>query len=55
MYINNQEKKGEPMETSIKVNQTSKSKLTLTIIVTSILRTLWAIGTSAVAAGVLQI
>lgn len=55
MYINNQKKKGELMETSKKVNQTPKSKLTLTDTVTSILKTLWAIGTSVVATGVLQI
>ncbi len=55
MYINNQKKKGEPMETSKKVNQTPKNKQTLTNFVTSILKTLWAIGTSVVAAGVLQI
>lgn len=55
MYISNQKKKGELMETSKKVNQTPKNKQTLTNFVTSILKTLWAIGTSVVAAGVLQI
>jgi hypothetical protein len=54
MYINNQLKIEKPMETSKKVNQTPKSTSKLTNIVTSILKTLWAIGTSAVAAGVLQ-
>ena len=55
MYISNQKKKGELMETSKKVNQTPKNKQTLTNFVTSILKTLWAIGTSVVAAGDLQI
>jgi len=55
MYINIQKKKGKPMETSKKVNQTPKSKRTLINTVTSILKTLWAVGTSVVAAGVLQI
>lgn len=54
MYINNQLKIEKPMETSKKVNQTPKSKRTLTDTVTSILKTLWAVGTSVVAAGVLQ-
>lgn len=54
MYINNQLKKEKPMETSKKVNQTPKNKQTLTTVVTSILKTLWAVGTSVVATGVLQ-
>lgn len=54
MYINNQLKIEKPMETSKKVNQTPKSKRTLTDTVTSILKTLWAVGTSVVATGVLQ-
>jgi hypothetical protein len=54
MYINNQKKKGEPMETSKKVNQTPKNTKKITEYVISILKTLWAIGTSAVAAGVLK-
>ena len=54
MYINNQLKKEKPMETRKKVNQKPKSNLTLTIIVTSILKTLWAIGTSVAATGVLS-
>lgn len=41
------------METRKKVNQKPKSNVTFTIIVTSILKTLWAIGTSVAAAGVL--
>jgi hypothetical protein len=53
MYINNQLKKEKPMETRKKVNQKPKSTLKVTIIVTSILETLWAIGTSVVASGVL--
>jgi hypothetical protein len=55
MYINNQLKKEKPMETRKKVTRKPKSTSKLTIIVTSILKTLWAIGTSVVAAGVLQI
>lgn len=54
MYINNQLKKEKPMETREKVNKKPKNNRKLTIIVTSILKTLLAIGTSVVAAGVLQ-
>ena len=53
MYINNPLKKEKQMETRKKVNQKPKSNVTFTIIVTSILKTLWAIGTSVAAAGVL--
>jgi hypothetical protein len=53
MYINNQSKKDKHMETRKKVNQKPKSTLKFTIIVTSILKTLWAIGTSVAATGVL--
>ncbi|MDD4972053.1 MAG: hypothetical protein PHT07_21715 [Paludibacter sp.] len=42
------------METREKVNKKPKNNRKLTIIVTSILKTLLAIGTSVVAAGVLQ-
>ena len=55
MYINNQSKKEKLMETRKKVTRKPKNKLKLTIIVTSILKTLWASGTSAVAAGVLLV
>jgi len=55
MYINNQLKKEKPMETRKKVTRKPKNKRTLTNIVTSILKTLWASGTSAVAAGVLLV
>ena len=54
MYINNQSKKEKPMETSKKVNKKPKSNLKFTIIVTSILKSLWAIGTSVAATGVLS-
>ena len=54
MYINKQLKKENHMETRKKVTRKPKSKQTLTIIVTSILKTLWASGTSVAATGVLQ-
>lgn len=54
MYINNQSKKEKPMETRKKVNKKPKSNLRLTIIVTSILKSLWAMGTSVAATGVLK-
>lgn len=41
------------MEKVKKVNQTPKSTFKVTTIVTSILKTLWAIGTSVAATGVL--
>lgn len=53
MYINNQSKEEKHMETRKKVNQQPKSNVRLTIIVTSILKTLWAMGTSVAATGVL--
>lgn len=54
MYINNQFKKEKTMETRKEVNPTPKNNCTLTIIVTNTLKTLWAVGTSVVATGVLN-